>query len=200
MPFHSNQPGPNAVLSSQIVRENFTDVDARVSNLNTSVTTLNSRALPTGGAPGFILQKNSATNFDVGWIDPASAAAAWATTATQIGENWVDGSPILRQVVLATTGPSTNAWRALRQRAPNTALDYGPIAGFHEVVRFDGDIQTSDNWICPISFVGSGGVFFALRISLGTPPAGNPPLGTIQEMHGDASFTNRPITLVVYYV
>jgi len=235
MPFHPNQPGPSSVLSSQIVRENFADVDQRVVTLNTTVGTLNTKidnvgvptggavgqflrknsatnfdtnwatppvaqGLPTSGAAGFILQKNSASDFDAGWVDPATAAASWATTATGIGENWIDGRPILRQVILATTGPSTNAWRALRQRAPNTALDYGPIANFHEIVRFDGDIQTSDGWITPISFVASGGTFFALRISLGPPPVANPPIGTIQEMHGDAAFTNRPIALVVYYV
>ena len=67
------------------VTTTWTNVKSRISNIEYGITSILPRVLPTGGTAGQVLNKNSGTNYDVGWITAPILAAMYRYRFTATG-------------------------------------------------------------------------------------------------------------------
>ena len=104
----------------------------------------------------------------------------YSLSAVDTNVKWVDGSPVLRRVLITATGAPLNV--------PNAV---GLVPDFSGLVRLDAYCIGLDNFRVPMGYYTSPTAYFSVMIHED---------GNIVELHGNAAYSDRRMIVIVDYI
>lgn len=107
-------------------------------------------------------------------------AVDYSLTAVDTNVTWVDGTPVMRRVLITTTGTALHS--------PN---EVGFIPQFGGLVRLDGYCIALDDFRVPLGYYAGANLYFSAMIHAS---------GTIIELHGNAAHSGRRMIIIIDYL
>lgn len=93
---------------------------------------------------------------------------------------WVEGSPVWRKVIIATTGSAIGIVNQI-----------GHVPDFITLIRLEGYCIAGDGYRIPLGFYAGGSSWFSLMVHED---------GRIAEIHGQPAYSNCRVVVIVDYV